>query len=190
MANALLKEGNYLLRLTDGYITRPEVDRGSVSRTPSFEQAMADRIHRLADRPYAAADTEERKHPNPLDVWVVGAPGWLSHGIPEPLRTICGSEASDDYRIIVAGEGLKGIRQPHVPDWTGWQYAAGMKRKKRHTDMAAFQHAAETLLGVMHDYYNDDSPPTRVFRELGVPVFYAGAPGHNRDGLPSDRSQQ
>ncbi len=186
-----MQEGNYLLRLTDGYITRPKAGRGGGSRAAIFEQAMADRIHRLANRPYAAAETEEMTCPNPLDVWVVGAPGWLSPGIPEPLLTICESETSDDYRIIVAGEGLEGIRQPHVPDWTGWQYSAGMKRKKRHTDMASFRHAAETLLGVMHDYFNDDgSSPTRIFHELGVPVFYAGAPGHNRDGAPSKRTQQ
>lgn len=170
------QEGNLLFYLTDGYITEATGKQDSGSTAKNFERNVAEHLYSLADRPYPSSSGNRLVNPRPLDVWVVGSSGWLSQPIPEPIWSICNDETEDNYRIIVACEGLKDIQTPHVPGWQGWTYTAGMKRKKRHHDLKTFKHASEMLLGVLYDHYDEmRNPPTSVFEDLNVPVVHTGS---------------
>ncbi len=191
MAWTLLREGDYLLRLTDGFITERKRRSPSWDRHSSTELAIAERLLAQANKRYAGDLEGAMRFPDPLDVWVIGAAGWLARQSSEPLESICEGESTDNYRIIIAGEGLNEIAQPRVVAWQRWTREAGMKRKKRHVDHHRFRYAGETLLGMMHDYRDQTGqPPTSILQLLNVPVAYAGASGQSRDIAPSRRIQQ
>ena len=160
-------EGNYLLRLTDGYV------QGSGNSAVPAEADFARRLYRLAKRPHDGVDGNPQP-PNPLHIWIIGSDGW-PRGPPEPVRSVCEGETRDDYRMVITGEGLQGLERPYMADWSSWLYSSGMRRKKRHRDLKRYQLAGGTLLGVMHDFYDETGlPPTNILTDLDVPVTFIG----------------
>lgn len=140
---------------------------------------MAKHLSRLANQVYEPRDGGEMRPPDPIHVWVIGRDSWWEN-VAEPIRSIREGESDPAYRIVVVGEGLSSIRH-HLPDWSNWIYLAGMRKKKRHADLARFRAAAGTLLGVMHDHYDETSqPPTSVLEALDVPVAFVGGSGQQQ----------
>ena len=181
MAWVNLRREDYVLGLTDGYVTeRRERLAVPMRGTESQERIIAKRLYGLGKR-LDAQDTlagegqyeqvQRLQIPDPLHVWVIGDQGWLARPLAEPIHSICESETDPSYRMVIVGVGLGRIRQPYLANWGAWVYAAGMRRKRRHVSLAGFRSAGTTLLKKMHDYYGwRGEPPSAVLHALELPV--------------------
>ncbi len=191
MAWARFRSGNEIYRLTDGFIKKANMAGHLGGEATDLEEQMANNIFRLADRPYRSNDFSGYQRPDPLGVWVIGMQSWIDSNVAEPVHSLLENETDPNYRIIIAREGVVGINEAHVPDWSGWIYTAGMRRKKRHASVASFKSKGESLLGMMYDYDHDPQmSATQLLDALEIPLAYAGRSGANFDGVPSNRTQQ
>lgn len=177
MAWTLLKQGNYLLRLTDGYMSE---QHGRVSPNRDTEDPpqlrIASELYRRATQSFDKSEKIGMKRPSPIDIWIVGSNGWLDAQLPEPMYSLANGEKSTDYRMMIIGEGLQHV--PHVSGWNNWVRSVGMKKKRRHENLKDFRDSANQLLRMMHDYRIwSVGCPSNALKRLNVPVTYVGDSG-------------
>ncbi len=164
-----LLEGDYLLRMTDGFVGQ------SGSTIDADDVAFTERLYKLGKRPHLSLDGS-RQPPNPLHVWTIQRARHIDD-IAQPLGAFFKGEDREDYRVVIIGEGIAGMERPYVTNWNSWLYGAGMRHKKRHENRAEVRTAGETLLGVMQDDYNDTGhSPTKTLIDFSVNVTFTGDP--------------
>lgn len=180
MAWTLLKEGNLLWHLTDGYLEETRIRGPPIRRSEeSPEQQMASDLYRRATQSYVRAAVSAQERVYPIDIWIVGSSGWLESSIPESLNSILEGESRDNYRIAIMSERVPSF--PHTFGWYGWAREAGMTRKKKHKDARTFKTAGRDLLGKMHAYRIESGVgPSQFLRALRVPVVHHGDSGSKK----------
>lgn len=173
MAWISLKDENNRVQLTDGYsVGRARAPRG-LCGDQSPEQDLANYLYQRAQRYSMRFARRYPKRPD-VDVWVVGAPGWLQRPLPAPFDAISEGETDDRYRILITSERTQS--PAYVHGWIDWLRRAGMQRKKQHTDMAHFRRGGTQVLEDVRRFANTNpSSPTAVLAQYDVPVVHAGA---------------
>lgn len=184
MAWAIHEQGQYVLRLTDGFI----VPAADAPDRPDWSSPQDTREQRLAQYLYRSGKglnslevkRQQRSDlPDQLHVWVVGSEDWIVQAPPEVAR-ICEEEVKEDpserssYRMVIIGERLASVKQPYV--WSTRLCGSGLFRRKSYGSKR-FQHVAEPLLKCMAEYSDQMlASPTPILQTLRVPhAFYGDA---------------
>lgn len=163
------------MALTDGYLA-PEV----------AEAALAHRVYDLIKGRRSPRSIE--RFPDVAQVWVLGAPGWLSQAA-EPLRSIGEGDTRPDYRMLAWRVSDDATRTPYAFDRNAAAYAGGLRPQKTHANRVLFQEHARLMLSLLSDYLLDaQADPLQLFHDLQVPVVVVGDPS-SRDGRCSSRIQ-
>lgn len=161
-------EGGYQILMTDGYLhPTAAVSRQSRQRSMPLEHVVAERLYREGKGKKSATVLD------PLHVWVVGSPGWLSRRNRLALALSEGDQ-NPDYRAAIIGSRDRQIVPEAFHRWNrrlgrlGWAI-------KLHPDPQPYLLIAQLLLqDLVRRYLSTGSPSTRTFSEYGLPVAFCG----------------